>query len=343
MPVHTPSASPTRAWQRGLFTLGLAASLSLGAVAGPAMPPSQRPLSAAEQLAAIKADAQARSRAARAAGALDVTPPVLNKFWLLGDVDAQSPLPFLQADLGMSDDLSGVQSYTLTLRSPSGQMIMRSGILSSGQKRYDARVGVGAVAFTDGPPFTRYAEPGVWTADSLWVYDAAYNGTGYDAAALAAMGRSSFTVHNNRGHDITPPTLTGGSLGATRLSLSTPPAGTWDGTLPFISATVEARDEGNGAVSGNHRAIVMLCLPDPYMRCIDWVELLGTADLPGQAAGKIRVWGELRRDQAPGRYLVQSVWLGDAAYSGNYVLGKDFGGSVDFRKAFSISTVTIEP
>jgi hypothetical protein len=308
-----------------------------------AAPPSQRPLSAAEKLAAIKADAQTRARAAQAAGALDVTPPLLNKFWLLGDVDAQAPLPFLNAELGMSDDLSGVQSYTLTLRSPSGQMIMRSGILSSGQKRYDARVGVGAVGFSDGPAFTRFAEPGVWTADSLWVYDAAYNGAGYDAAALAAMGRSTFTVTNHRGHDITPPTLTGGTLGAARLSMSAPPAGTWDGTLPFISATVEASDEGNGAVSGNYQAIMMLCLPDKYMRCTDWVEMLGTADLPGQAAGKIRVWGELRRDQLPGRYVVQSVWLTDAANNGNYVLSKDFGGAADFRQMFPVASVTIAP
>jgi len=340
MPAPTLPLWPSCAWQRGLLALALASGLSFAAQAAP---PGSRPLSAAEKLAAIRADAQTRSRAAQAAGAIDVTPPLLNKFWLVGDVDAQAPLPFLNAEVGMSDDLSGVQSYALTLRSPSGQMIMRTGILSSGQKRYDASVGIGAVGFTDGPPFTRFAEPGVWTADSLWVYDAAYNGTGYDAAALAAMGRSTFTVTNHRGYDITPPTLTGGSLGAARLSLSTPPAGTWDGTLPFISATVQALDEGNGAVAGNYQAILMLCLPDKYMNCIDWVELQGTADLPGQASGRIRVWGELRRDQAPGRYLVQSVWLSDAAYNANYVLSKDFGGPVDFRQLFQVSSVTIAP
>jgi len=128
-----------------------------------------------------------------------------------------------------------------------------------------------------------------------------------------------------------------------RLSLSTPPAGTWDGTLPFISATVQASDEGNGAVAGNYKAIVMLCLPDKYMRCIDWVELDGTADLPGQAAGPIRVWGELRRDQAPGRYLLQSVWLSDAAGNASYTLAKDFGGSVDMKTLFPAATVTIAP
>ena len=340
MSAHTLPLWPSCAWRRALLALGVASGLSFAAQAAP---PSLRPLSAAEKLAAMKADAQTRSRAAQAAGAIDVTPPLLNKFRLIGDVDAQAPLPFLNAELGMSDDLSGVQSYALTLRSPSGQMIMRTGILSSGQKRYDARVGIGAVGFTDGPAFTRFAEPGVWTADSLWVYDAAYNGTGYDAAALAAMGRITFTVTNHRGYDITPPTLTGGALGAARLSLSTPPAGTWDGTLPFISATVQALDEGNGAVAGNYQAILMLCLPDKYMNCIDWVELQGTADLPGQASGRIRVWGELRRDQAPGRYLVQSVWLSDAAYNANYVLSKDFGGPVDMRQLFQVSSVTIAP
>lgn len=327
---------------RRLLAVGLAAAgVSLAAHAAP--PASQRPLSAAEKLAAMKADAAARSRAAQAAGAIDATGPLLNRFWLLGDVDAQSPLPLQNAEIGLSDDLSGVQSYALTLRGPSGQTVQRIGILSSGQRRYDGRVAVGAVGFTDGPAFTRFTEPGVWTADSLWVYDAAYNGTGYDAAALAAMGRSSFTVSNPRGHDITPPVLTGGSLGAAKLSLSTPPAGTWEGTLPFISATLDARDEGNGAVAGVYQAIVTLCLADKYGNCTDQIELHGTADQAGQASSRVRVWGELRRDQTPGRYQLQSVWLTDAAYNGSYSSSKDLGGFTDFRALFPFVNVNITP
>lgn len=334
------TAQPLRRPTAHLLALGLAAGLAGSALAAPPLPmPPQTP---AEKLAALKADAAIRSRAAQAAGALDVTSPQVNRFAVVGDVDAQSALPMLNVDLGISDDLSGVQSFALTLRGPSGQMVQRIGILASGQKSFDARIGAGAVGFTDGPAFSRFSEPGVWTVDSLWVYDAAFNSVGYDTAALAAIGRSSFVVSNGRGYDITPPSLVSGRLADWRVSLSKPPAGTWEGTLPFISATLQARDEGNGAISGNQRAIMTLCLPDNYMRCTDWVELNGTADLPGQASGEIRVWGELRRDQMPGRYLVRSVWLSDAAGNSRFMLSKEFSeGTTDMRTLFPIPVITI--
>lgn len=326
-----------------LLTLGLAAGIASGAAQ--AVPPlPQRPLTGAEKLAAFKADAQARSRAAQAAGVLDVTPPQLNRFAVVGDVDAQGALPMLNVDLGISDDLAGVQSFILTLRGPSGQSVQRIGIFASGQKSFDARIGAGAVGFTDGPAFTRFSEPGVWTVDSLWIYDPAYNGASYDAAALSALGRASFMVNNSKGYDVTPPTLVSGRLAAPRISLSKPPEGTWDGTLPFISATLQMRDEGNGAISGNQRAIMTLCMPDKYMRCVDWVELNGTANLPGQASGEVRVWGELRRDQTPGRYMVRSIWLADAAGNGRFMLAKEFSeGTANMRDYFPFPVMTIAP
>lgn len=325
-----------------LLAFGLAAGVAGTAAAVSPLP--QPPRTPAEKLVAMKADAATRSRAAQAAGVVDFTSPQLNRFTVVGDVDAQGVLPMLNVDLGISDDLSGVQSFALTLRGPSGQMVQRIGILASGQKSFDARIGVGAVGFTDGPAFSRFSEPGVWTVDSLWIYDAAYNGVGYDNAALTAVGRSSFVVSNSRGYDITPPMLTSGRLADWRISLSKPPAGTWDGTLPFISATLQVRDEGNGAVSGNQRAIMTLCLPDRYMNCTDWVELNGTADLPGQSSGEIRVWGELRRDQVPGRYVVRSVWLSDAAGNGRFLLSNQFGeGTTDMRAIFSTPVITIAP
>lgn len=324
-----------------LYALGLAAGLaSWSAQAVPPLP--QHPMTGAERLAAFKADAQARSRAAQAAGVVDVTPPQLNRFAVVGDVNAQDALPMLAVDLGISDDLAGVQSFMLTLRGPSGQTVQRGAIFASGQKSFDARIGAGAIGFTDGPAFSRFSEPGVWTVESLWIYDPAYNGVGYDTAALAAMGRASFMVNNSRGYDVTPPTLVSGKLSAQRISLSKPPEGTWDGTLPFISATLQARDEGNGAISGNYSATMTLCMVDKYMRCVDWVELNGTADMPGQATGEIRLWGDLRQDQTPGRYLVRSIWLTDAAGNGRYMLSKEFGeGTVDMKAYFSFPLVAI--
>jgi len=326
---------------RGLLAAGLLGA-SFAALAAPPLP--VHPLSAAERLAAQRADAQVKRAAAQAAGVVDNTPPALTKFAAIGNVDAQSVAPHLDVDLGFSDDLAGVQSYSVYLVSPSGQSIVRQAILQTGQKRFDGRVSVGATPFAD-QPFTPFSEPGTWTVDSVAVFDAGYNAAFYDHAALSAMGRATFTVSNARGYDIKPPVLTGGVLSAAKLTLSSPPPGTWDGTLPFLSAQIEVGDEGNGAVSGAYEAILTLCLLNTYHDCEDRIEMHGYANQPGQSRGRIRVAAELRPDQLPGKYIVQYVYLSDSAHNFSQTLSKDIYGSagIDFRTLFPFTSVTISP
>lgn len=293
----------------------------------------------AQRLQAAQAHA-ARERAAlpRALAESDSTPPVLERFSVAGDVDARSPIPSATLRLAMNDDLSGLQTWIVTLVGPSGQMVQRVEGVATGQRRLAGGVSVGGAPVAV-VPFTAYTEPGTWTVESLFVSDNAYNMRIYDREALAAMGRTSFTVHNAGGHDKEAPQMVRGVVQTPRVSLSATPPGTWPGRLPYLSAAVHTTDTGNGVVAGASSAILTFCLPDRYGNCVDRFELPGQVAELGRAANVIRVGAEARADLTPGRYVLYSVYIEDAARNFRYMMYSD----TDFSAYFPNPTLVITP
>lgn len=314
----------------------MAASAQAGVVLGEAALSPQARLQAHQRLA------RERHAALVQAGPVDSVPPSLNRFTVEGDVDAQGPVPSATVNLSLTDDLSGLQTWIINLVGPSGQMVQRVEGISTGQRRLDGRVSVGAAPVAT-VPLSRYSEPGVWTVDSVFVSDAAYNMRIYDHDALAAMGRTSFTVRNEGGYDKLGPRLLAGQIETKRVSLTTPPPGTWEGTLPNLSVGLRVVDDGNTAVSGPQEAIAAFCLPDRYGNCVDRFELQGHANEVGRRSANLRLGGQPRADQTPGRYILYYVFLADLARNAAVLSTSALGGETDFSALFPTTTITIDP
>jgi hypothetical protein len=267
-----------------------------------------------------KARAAALKARAQAGGALDNTPPVLAKFALEGSVDAQQQGAAAIADMTLTDDLSGIQFVTLTLSSPSGaQSATLYNILSSGARKYAGRFAVGSQDLLDfGGRFTRFSEPGTWTATSMLVADVNGNIAIYGGSDLAALGNATVEVKNEGGYDVTPPAVASGQIVTRQVSLSRPPAGTAAGTAPFIDAALVVTDAGNGAVAGPLVASMSFCLPDQWGDCQDTIELDGTADATHLAKTTLRMSASPRPGQLTGKYGLYQVFVLDAA--GNAVV-----------------------
>jgi hypothetical protein len=296
-----------------LITLSSVLATSARAAAGPHDP-------AAAVMAHAKAQAAAMRARAQAGGALDNTPPVLAKFALVGSVDAQQQGAAAIADMAVTDDLSGVQFVTLTLTSPSGaQSVSLYNILSSGARKYAGSFAVGSQDLLDfGGRFTRFSEPGTWTATSMLIADVNGNIAIYGAGDLAALGNAAVEVKNDGGYDVTPPAVASGQIVTRQVSLSRPPAGTAAGTAPFIDAALIVTDAGNGAVAGPTVASMSFCLPDQWGNCQDTIELDGTADAAHLAKTTLRMSGSPHPGQLTGKYGLYQVFVQDAA--GNLVV-----------------------
>jgi hypothetical protein len=257
-------------------------------------------------------------------------------------VDAQAAVPSAIANLSITDDLAGLQTWIVTLVGPSGQMVQRVEGRSTGQRRLEGRVSLGAAPVAT-VPFSRYSEPGTWTVDSVFISDANYNARYYGRDELAAMGRTSFTVQNPAGFDKAGPRLLGGVIETRRVSLSTPPPGTWDGTPPVMAAALRTVDDGNGAIAGPAEAIAAFCLPNRYHDCVDRFELQGHANEYGRRSATLRLGGQPRADQTPGQYILQYVVLNDEARNMTVLTSQLAGGETDFSQVFPGTTITIEP
>ncbi|MFO1337659.1 MAG: hypothetical protein U1F53_05400 [Burkholderiaceae bacterium] len=330
------------------FFIRASAAACLAAAAGVAVP-TQAAVVLGEQALSPQARLQAHQQLSRerraalgAGGQLDSMPPTLNRFTVEGDVDAQAALPSATLNLSLTDDLSGLQTWIINLVGPSGQMVQRVEGISTGQRRLDGRVSVGAAPVAT-VPLSRYSEPGVWTVDSVFVSDAAYNMRIYDHDALAAMGRASFTVRNDGGYDKLGPRLLAGRIETKRVSLSTPPPGTWEGTLPTMSVGLRVVDDGNTAVAGPQDAIAAFCLPDRYGNCVDRFELQGHVNEVGRRSASLRLGGQPRADQTPGRYILYYVFLSDLARNATVLTTSVLGGETDFSALFPTTTLTIDP
>ncbi|HSI48816.1 MAG TPA: hypothetical protein VLA61_11130 [Ideonella sp.] len=315
-------------------SLALAAAAALiGGQAVAARPLPAAMQSPAQRMAAIQQQASQQHAAAQAAGTADNTAPVLTRFSLVGDVNAQSVNPKEDLDVTMSDEMSGLTTYIINLKGPSGQMVQRVETMY-GQMKVDGRISIGAQLLGT-PSFSRFSEPGTWQVDSVFLSDGNFNMKMYWPEDIATLGgRTSFAVKNTKGYDITPPTLTSGSVETPKLSLSTPPAGTPVGTLPYASVKLGTADSGNGAVAGVLEAIVELCLANQFADCVDTIELHGHVGQVGQDAATFRALAQLRSDQTPGVYQILNVFVIDSAQNNVLLQSDKLGGGDDLSKYF---------
>ena len=330
-----------------LLALAASAALvpaaALAATAQAKGPAAQRAETLRTPQQALQAYRQAAARRPANAGTEntpDITAPTVQRFEITGDVAARSAQPMALANVSFADDMSGISSYTITLVGPSGQWVMRSQPVITGQLSLEGTLAVGAAAHA-AVPFSRYTEPGTWSVESVMVSDNAYNLVYLDRAQVAALGRSSFEVVNPGPYDAVAPSLRSGTIETPSVSVSTPPAGAWTGVMPYVSAVVQVADTGNGVASGVEEVMLGFCLRNQYNDCVDGIEMLGRADAPGSRQATVRIGQQLRSDQTPGEYTLYRAYVMDTAKNLKSYYAKDMGGDTNFRRYFGNIVINV--
>ena len=237
----------------------------------------------------------------------------------------------IYATFTATDDLSGVRWLYAEATGEQGNIVTFYSFLSASDRS------ASGMLTADFP--TAYLPPGKYTFTNAVIGDLADNRTEYTRTTLDKLGRSSFNVKNPGGFDISPPQLRSGKLLTPTLSLSGHVPGTDE--LPFARAVVRVRDRGDTAIAGILAASVQYCMPD-RSNCI---YLSGVPTSPQRDAPiLLQVGTQLYPDwDPPGTYYLTYVSLVDKARNEQYLLSKDFGGTVDFGEYFDSTTITITP
>lgn len=292
------------------------------------------------RLAQLKAQQAQKSKAgqrcqsaATPTGAVDKTPPVVTAFNAEKSFDAAD----VSADMGVSfkstDDLSGVRYVGAAARGPSGQQIT----VAYDESLPRTKVGGLMLSLASSP----YLEPGTYTFDGLYVTDVANNTRFYDAAAIAAMGNSSFVVRNKRGFDTTPPALTHGRILTPQVSLSDVQPGT--GQSRFVGVEIEAIDHGNTATAGFLGGFMTFCLLD-NSGCLTLESTRADGARAGAASATVRFGTQLNYSPLPtGDYHIASYHGADRAGNWQDLDSQEFGGETDFSEYFPSLVISIKP
>ncbi len=154
----------------------------------------------------------------------------------------------------------------------------------------------------------------LWSFTCGCATDAAGNYSHFDAAALDALGNTTFTVVNKPGYDLTKLALSSGSLITPTVSVASHQPGTTDKDR-YAGAWLTAPDGDNTALAGVRQAYAdFYQLADPGT-CI---HLNGYVYATGKSSVKLAVGtqGSFARGNVPGDYELHSVYLHD--YAGNY-------------------------
>jgi hypothetical protein len=269
---------------------------------------------------------------------LDFLPPILQKVDVTGSVNAQAVNQYVTATITITDDLSGVASFMVDFRSPSGQHhVTRLKTIPLPRNKVKSEISLGASPFSE-PPFLKFAEPGTWTIYSLTASDAAGNSVSYNEAQLASIGGyHKFQVSNGGGYDIVAPTLASGTVQTPIVRLSKEPKGMPAGTPPFVNARISMTDSGNGVVSGSYIGRLMFCLSGSgscQAGNTNTFTMSGISNRAGLAASTLTVGTQLAKNQSLGNYLIYSLEMVDAAGSHRTLVSSDFGGGTDFHSYF---------
>lgn len=279
-----------------------------------------------------------------AAGALDVKPPVIERFNMRGSIDAWLEGSSVTAELTMSDDLSGISGYGLQMTGPSGQLVYQWINPGNPQhRRINVDLAFGGRPYAD-VGFTRFSEPGTWRASDLYVFDNAGNTTRADVDQLALLGNVEVKVNNTAGFDATAPELVRGRILTDAISLSKSPRGNPSG-LPVASVVLAVKDSGSGQAAGVRYASLQFCVVDGAGACTEQMfGMFGTTAEAGLKAGAIEVGSTLPADLAPGTYELVGAWLRDAANNEVWLDTPGRGGSTDFGRLFPSGTsIRVKP
>jgi hypothetical protein len=210
----------------------------------------------------------------------------------------------------VADNLTGVSQVSMLLVSPSGNQYM-SGTWHADfeQTREELQIGV---------DMSDASENGLWRVHSVTVGDANRNATHYDEAALAAMGRTTFTVSGASGDFEAAEAQAGGVNLTPTVSLSTPPRGMLPGAAPRVGVQLNLVDAGSAGVSS---ASMEFCLEGSYWECFS---MSGTISVRGKLNVALTLGGEAHSWVVPGNYVPYSMSVWD--YAGNYrYLSIDYG------------------
>jgi hypothetical protein len=281
----------------------------------------------------------AQDSAAAQPDALDFTPPILKNVDVAGNVNAQALNQYVNVTIKLTDNLSGVASFVVDFRSPSGMHhVTRVKSIPLPRTSVTAEVSLGASPFSE-PPFLKFAEPGTWTVYSLTATDGANNSRTYNEAQLRSIsGHHTFFVTNNGGYDIVPPQFVSGVIDTPTVRLSKEPPGMPEGTPPYVSGRLNMTDSGNGVISGSREAQLMFCLAGSgscQPNSSNTFTMSNLTNRAGLTATTLAIGTQLGKNQIPGNYLIYSLELWDAAGSHRKLVSFDFnGGNFDFHPGF---------
>lgn len=274
-----------------------------------------------------KASAGTR-RSAQLGSQLDTTGPVITKLDLVSTVDANRAGTQITYGYAASDDLSGIRWLGFVLTGPSGQQYTSYAEVGLPRNKVS---GKGAMY----PGL--WIEAGEWRVTEVRGQDQANND--FQAPIdLEALGNLRVSIQNRRGHDATPPSLTGGKILTPSVSLSTPPKGQ-DYGGPLAGLSVAVADAGS-AISGVDYVYAEFCLIDGgclYMnaRTNNVLGVKQTTLLPFTQADEVV--------NMPGVYQLRSIVVSDHAGNQRTLTSIDFGGDTDFSQWFPSTTIELKP
>ncbi len=333
----------------GSYRVARCALLALGALAA---------AGAGNVQAATRQQAQAQIAQFRAAakrrlvpGAVDTMPPVLQSISVAGTVNAAKAGQSITVTLNATDDVSGVYGIVIVLASPDGQdYIVQDFYDAIPEQNYTISELMGIPRYANPVgEFDIGTSPGEWSVYEVDIADVAGNSVAYDQVALAALGRTDFTVTNSY-YSTKAPKLLGGSILTPTISLATPPAGTAAGTLPFAEMDVKASYAVTEKIAGIDAVSATFCMPSNINNgCTDSFGVTGQTGLPLQKPGTIGLSNQLTSTANPGSkvqtgtYYLYSVILEGTLFGVTSYTDAMFGGAVNLSHYFGQTTITVTP
>lgn len=235
----------------------------------------------------------------------DIRPAVLKSISVKGAVKANLKNAQAVVSLKMVDNLTGVDRATVSLISPSGEQ-QKFGAWQSPFPQTRDHIDF-AIDMDD------VSENGEWRVAYVNVEDANGNGSGYDEAALAALGETRFNVSGGEGDRLEPSALQGGVNLTPQVSRSTPPRGMLPGTWARTGVRLNVADLGSSGVRG---ATMEFCSETSEWDCFT---VSGTVSARGVSSASVVLGGAVYDYVPVGRYRPYSLYLSDFAGNTQYL------------------------
>lgn len=268
-------------------------------------------------------------RRAGASSALDTTAPKLTAFSVAPTANVSVAPGGLTITMTATDNDTGINYGYAILAGPSGQTLWAP--LYQGMPLRT----VNAKSLQVLSPF---AEPGTWSVLYVGLQDYEGNFAYVSGDELDALGNSHFTVTSRGQGDKIAPTLVGGKVVNTTVSISGHQRDT--NAAPWTGTILVGQDSG-ATISGIQYAYAWYCTLD-RLSCFS---LSGTASTLATAQPvSVGAYSSIQSWNAPGEYHLDSVTLQDRAGNFSTFTSTEFGGTTDFSTLFTGgTTITLTP